>query len=192
MPSKAYANFVQKTQADRLVSNMPDLSNGPPTLPEDYRAPAPVLPDGYSGGEVFVGGVRGLHITRPGVRSKCCMMHIHGGGFTIGSAMESMDLLQHLSSQTALECYSVDYRLAPKYKHADFLGDCVNFYKGLLDMGYETIFVGGESAGGSLTLMTTIALQQQGLPLPAGLYCSSPAVDPNYANEELFIHLNGF
>ncbi len=188
MASKAYELFQKKSQEERMISNMPDLSAGPPTLPDDFRAPAPELPAGYTGGEVFVGGVRGLYMTRPGVRSRCCIMHIHGGGFTIGSAMDAADLLAHLSRETGLECYSVDYRLAPKYKHPAMVNDCVDFYKGLLDLGYERIIVGGESAGGTLTLTLTVALKQQGLPLPAALWCSSPAVDPNYANEELFVH----
>lgn len=187
MASKAYELFQKKSMEDRMISNMPDLSAGPPTLPDDFRAPVPELPAGYTGGEVFIGGVRGLHMTRPGVRSRCCMMHIHGGGFTIGSAMDTAGLLAHLSRETGLECYSVDYRLAPKYKHPAMLDDCVAFYKGLREMGYEQIFVGGESAGAVLTLTVTLRLRDEGVPLPAGLWCSSPPGDANYANEELFV-----
>ena len=186
MPSFAYQEFQRRSYEDRLISNMPDLSAGPPTLPDDFRAPVPELPAGYSGGEVTVGGVRGLYLTRPGVREKCCMMHIHGGGFTIGSAMDSLDLLQHLSRETGLACFSVDYRLAPKYRHPAMLDDCVNFYKGLRELGYEMIFVGGESAGAVLTLTTTLRLRDEGVALPAGLWCSSPPGSADYANEELF------
>lgn len=186
--SKAYEAFQKKALEDRMVANMPDLSAGPPTLPDDFRAPVPTLPDGYTGGEVFIGGVRGLHMTRPGVRAKCCMMHIHGGGFTIGTAMDAVDVLAEISRQTGLECYSVDYRLAPKYRHPLMLDDCVDFYKGLLEMGYEQIFVGGESAGALLSITTTLRLRDEGVRLPAGIWCSSPPGDANYANEELFVH----
>lgn len=187
MSSKAYQAFQKRALEDRMVANMPDLSAGPPTLPDDFRAPVPELPAGYTGGEVFVGGVRGLHMTRPGVRAKCCMMHIHGGGFTIGTAMDAVDVLAELSRQTGLECYSVDYRLAPKYRHPIMLDDCVAFYKGLLELGYEQIFVGGESAGALLSITTTLRLRDEGVCLPAGIWCSSPPGDANYAGEELFV-----
>ena len=187
MPSLAYEAFTKKAMEERMVANMPDLSAGPPTMPDDFRAPVPELPAGYTGGEVTLRGVRGLFMTRPGVREKCCLLHIHGGGFTIGSAMDTVPLLQHLSQKTGLACYSVDYRLAPKYRHPAMLDDCVEFYRGLLELGYERIVVGGESAGGTLTLTLTLALKNLGLPLPAALWCSSPAVDANYAHEELFV-----
>jgi acetyl esterase/lipase len=188
MSSKQYQLFQKKAAEERMISNMPDLSAGPPTLPDDYRAEVPEIPDGYEGGEVFLNGVRGLKLTRPNTRSKCCMMHIHGGGFTIGTAMDTVDLLRHLSQKTQLDCYSVDYRLAPKYRYPAQVDDCVAFYRGLLDLGYERIVVGGESAGGTLTLTLTLSLRDAGLPLPAALWCSSPAVDANYANEELYVH----
>lgn len=70
MPSKAYEAFTKKAMEERMVANMPDLSAGPPTLPDDFRAPVPELPAGYTGGEVTLRGVRGLFMTRPGVRAE--------------------------------------------------------------------------------------------------------------------------
>ena len=46
MPSKAYEAFTKKAMEERMVANMPDLSAGPPTLPDDFRAPVPELPAG--------------------------------------------------------------------------------------------------------------------------------------------------
>ena len=159
---------------------------GVPMVGPDYVPPEPVIPQGYTGGKVNVGGVDGLHITRPGTRKGMAHMHIHGGGFTIGSAMVNGELLAEFLEGTGLEGYSVEYALAPWHPFPQGLNDCLNFYKGLLDMGYETIVVGGESAGGGLTLSLVHALKEEGLPLPAAIWCSSPAVDLCFDKEELY------
>ena len=49
--------------------------------------------------------------------------------------------------------------------------------KALLAEGYDAsrIAMAGDSAGGNLTLMTTIAAMKQGLPAPAAMVMMSPA-----------------
>lgn len=190
MPSKAFLAYQQRgPELDGAMENMPrpQPGAGVPTMPEGWEPPEPVIPEGFTGGKVTVGGVLGAHLTRPGLREKCAMMHIHGGGFTIGSAMMCTDLLEHFAKACDLEGYSVEYRLAPKHKFPAAVDDCVAFYKGLLDMGYERIVVGGESAGAGLTLSLTVALKQQGLPLPAALWCSSPIDDIRYGKRETYM-----
>src|SRR5262249_33554595 len=41
----------------------------------------------------------------------------------------------------------------------------------------EHIAIGGDSAGGNLTLVTALKLKELGLPLPAALVCLSPVTD---------------
>ena len=194
MPSKEFLAF----SAQRMMGP-PPCEVSPDALPEefarlgipmvgpDYMPPEPEIPQGYTGGKVTVGGVDGLHITRPGARQGVAHMHIHGGGYTIGSAMTNGELLAEFLEGTGLEGYSVEYGLAPWHPYPQGLNDCLNFYKGLLDMGYEKIVVGGESAGGGLTLSLVHALKEQGLPLPAAIWCSSPAVDLCFDQKELFL-----
>lgn len=159
---------------------------GVPFLPKDYEAPMPELPEGTTGGVITVNGVKGLHLTQPGVREKCAMLYLHGGGFTIGSAMTSGPLLKLFADKCGLEGYGVEYRLAPWHKFPASVDDCVAFYEGLLDMGYEKIVVGGESAGAGLTLSLTFALKEKGLPLPAVLWCSSPPDDILWHDKERY------
>lgn len=161
----------------------PGGSGGMPPMPPAER----VIPQGCTGGKVDVGGVPGLHITRPGVREHAALMYIHGGGFTLGSGMDAGALLAHFLEGTNLEGYSVDYALAPAAKFPVAVNECVSFYKGLLEKGYQHIVVGGESAGAGLTLSLIFALKMENLPLPAALWCSSPLDNIRYDLEELFL-----
>jgi epsilon-lactone hydrolase len=158
---------------------------GVPVLPPDPGYEAKV-PEGYEGGEVEIKGVKGLQVKKAGLSEKVAHMHIHGGGFTIGTAMKNGDLLAHFSEKTNLPGYSVEYRMGPYYKHPAALEDCENFYLGLLEQGYEQVVVGGESAGAALTLSLVHDLKAKGLPLPPVIWCSSPPVDQDYDHEEIF------
>ena len=160
-----------------------------PMMPPDYRSPEPEIPVCYEGGRVELRGVPGMYLTRNyGVREKACHLYIHGGGFTLGSGMTAAPLLQHFLDCTDIEGYSVDYSLAPYKKFPTQINECVAFYRGLLEKGYEKIFVGGESAGAGLTLSLVHALKTEGLPLPAAIWCSSPVDDIRYDRQELFLH----
>lgn len=169
-------------------NNYPGADLGVPMFPEDYVAPEPELPAGTTGGKVTVNGVPGLHLTMPGVREKCAFLYLHGGGFTIGSAMTGGPLLKLFAERLGLEGYGVEYRLAPWYPFPAGVEDCVNFYEGLLNMGYEQIVVGGESAGAALTLSVALAAKARGLKLPAVLWCSSPVDDVEWYKQELYTH----
>lgn len=158
-----------------------------PMMPPDYVPPEPEIPMGFTGGKIELGGVTGLHLTRDDAREKAALLYIHGGGYTIGSAMTAGPLLAHFLEHTGLEGYAVEYRLAPYHKFPAQYNDCVAFYRGLLDLGYERIVVGGESAGACMTLGLIQALKMETLPLPAAIWCSSPVDNIRFDQEELFL-----
>jgi acetyl esterase/lipase len=194
MPSKAFCDFQNQIPAEPPFAALPVekipqefLDLHIPMLPPDFVPPEPVVPEGFTAEKVTVGGVPGLHVTGKHSRPGAVHMHIHGGGFTVGSAMDAGPLLAQFTEATGLEGYSVDYRLAPWHPFPAGINDCVEFYKGLLELGYEKIVVGGESAGGCATLALVHALKQQGLPLPVCIWCSSPAVDQCYDQKPTYI-----
>jgi acetyl esterase/lipase len=80
---------------------------------------------------------------------------------------------------TRLKSLVFDYRLAPEYPFPAGLEDCVITYKWLLEQGIgpEDIIVGGESAGGTLTLSLLLALKEEGISLPKAAFSISPVTD---------------
>jgi acetyl esterase/lipase len=73
----------------------------------------------------------------------------------------------------------VDYRLAPETVFPGAVDDAAAAYRYLLDQGVapEQIAIGGDSAGGGLTLATLVSLKEQGQPLPGAAFALSPWVD---------------
>lgn len=199
MPSKAFLAYQHSIPSAPPTMDGPGGPNaapippeyadlGVPMMPPGYVPPEPVIPEGYAGGRVEIGGVPGLHLTKAGVREQCAMLYLHGGGFTIGTAMTASDILAHFIEETKLEGYAVEYSLAPYAKFPVAVNQCVDFYRGLLDMGYDRIVIGGESAGAALTISVTHAIRMAGLPQPTALWCSSPVDDIRYDQRELLVN----
>jgi acetyl esterase/lipase len=74
---------------------------------------------------------------------------------------------------------SLDYRMVPEHTMTDCREDAVSAYRWLLDQGIApgNLFIGGDSAGGGLTLLTLLALKDRGIPLPRAAFCISPFAD---------------
>ncbi|MFC4911141.1 alpha/beta hydrolase [Actinomadura gamaensis] len=106
-------------------------------------------------------------------------LYLHGGGYFFGGPRLYRPFNWRLSAATGRVVLALDYRLAPKHTPADALEDAVTAYEFLLGRGYspENIVVGGDSAGGHLTLALLLALKQRELPLPKAAVCLSPWVD---------------
>jgi len=194
MPSEQFKNFMRQPGG-----GMPGLEGGPmpgakdasgnfilPVMPEGYKAVMPPIPDGFIGEEIVLNGIKGIRISAPGVKKDRVFMHIHGGGFTLGAAAWGVPFMLYLVKALNIECYSVEYSLAPKYKFPTQIDECFAFYQGLLDKGYEKIVVGGESAGAHLSLTVTHMIKDKNLPLPAAVVTLSPIGDLGLSLEDLY------
>lgn len=93
---------------------------------------------------------KGKSTKRPGI------LHIHGGGFVMGSAYMNEPFCKRLALDTDTVVVSVEYRLAPQTRFPGGLEDC---YAALLWMKNNAVELGvdadrlaitGESAGGGL------------------------------------------
>jgi len=140
------------------------------------RRPAP-LPAHIKRDARSLGGVAAERLRTDNADMSRAILYIHGGGFVGGEPASHRALTWRLADKTATPVYSVDYRLAPEFPFPAGLDDCVTAYRGLLDSGIaaSSIVIGGDSAGGNLTLATALKLKMLGLPQPAGLVCLSPA-----------------
>lgn len=115
----------------------------------------------------------------PGAPDDAILLYLHGGGYIAGSFISHRALVGHLAGACGLVTLLPEYRLAPEYPFPAALDDALAFYRTLLDEGYapHRIVLGGESAGGGLTVATLVALRDRGLPLPAAAFVISPWTD---------------
>jgi acetyl esterase/lipase len=92
--------------------------------------------------------------------------HIHGGGWTLGSADEQDPWLERLVAKCGLACVSVDYRLAPEHPFPAGPDDCEAAALWLVRearerFGTDRLFIGGESAGAHLSVLTLLRLRDR-------------------------------
>ena len=86
-------------------------------------------------------------------------LHLHGGGWTIGSADGQDPLLWELAQATGLTAVSVEYRLAPEHPFPAGPDDCEDAALWLLENHTGRLAIGGESAGAQLAALTLLRLR---------------------------------
>ncbi|MHA2037048.1 MAG: alpha/beta hydrolase [Promethearchaeota archaeon] len=106
-------------------------------------------------------------------------LRLFGGGYMMGTLESRRIISYHLSRVTHLRCLNIEYRLAPEYPFPAALEDSIASYKWLLSEGFDPkkIVIGGESAGGGLTVATLLKLKEENLSLPAAGVLMSPWAD---------------
>ncbi|MFM8393839.1 MAG: alpha/beta hydrolase [Acidobacteriota bacterium] len=116
---------------------------------------------------------------QPPEKSDCCTYYLHGGGYFAGSPRTHRNLTAALTGATRMPTFALDYRLAPEHQFPAAVEDAVAGYRWLLEQGFrpEQMVIGGDSAGGGLTMATVLWLRDAGLPLPAGVFLLSPWTD---------------
>ena len=105
-------------------------------------------------------------------------LFLHGGGYVVHAKSHqgfAASLALALKAQTLVP----EYRLAPEHPFPAAIEDAVAAYEYLLSQGTDPgrIIVGGDSAGGGLTLALLCALREKGRPLPALALLISPWLD---------------
>ncbi|WP_276354263.1 alpha/beta hydrolase [Cohnella caldifontis] len=113
------------------------------------------------------------------------ILYFHGGGFVSGTCAFYRDLGSRIALAGGAKMLIPEYRLAPEFPYPAANEDCLLAYRWLLAHGYapRDIVFGGDSVGGSLALMTMLALRDHGEPLPSGAFLLSPHAD--------LVHLDG-
>ena len=128
---------------------------------------------------VTVAGRPAEWVAAPGSSADRAVLYLHGGGYVIGSCDTHRNLAYNLSAASKARVLLLDYRLAPESPFPAAVEDAVAAYCWLLDEGYASgrISIGGDSAGGGLTVAVLVALRYRGQPMPAAGLCLSPWVD---------------
>ena len=177
MPSLR-AKLVNMYLRRSMKSKRLDLIDPPVLRAMIEKNSIPMLPKGVSHEEVNEGGVRG-EWRRPESGADCTVLYLHGGGYVFGSPRTHRTLTAPLALAAKADVFVPVYRLAPEHPCPAAIEDAVAAYEWLLAKGVkpEKLVIGGDSAGGGLTLATLVALKEKGRPLPAGALLYSPWTD---------------
>lgn len=105
--------------------------------------------------------------------------YLHGGGYVACSPKTHRPFTSALSRAANARVFALDYRLAPEHRFPAAVEDAVAGYRWLLDQGVDPreIVIGGDSAGGGLTVATLVALRDAGERLPRAAFVLSPWAD---------------
>ena len=136
------------------------------------------LPEGVEVLKDEIGGVP-VEVVTPPSHGAGTFLYFHGGGYAIGSPASHRHLVGALAAASRTRAFALDYRRAPEHPFPAAVDDAVAGYRGLLDSGIApgSIVLGGDSAGGGLTVAALVAIRDAGLALPAAGVCISPWTD---------------
>ncbi len=129
--------------------------------------------------EIHLKSIRTLHLSHDNFKNDKCILYMHGGGYIAGSPETHLNMLLSLARMSSIQVFAIDYSLSPESMFPKAIDDAVSSYNALLEKGFksENIFIGGDSAGGNLTLVTTLKLQKLNQKLPSKLFLLSPWTD---------------
>jgi acetyl esterase len=162
-------------ELERLLATMPSVHTVAPEQTRRARRegsgifPAPVfLPQARNVEIDGPGGPIPLRIIAPERESTGAFLHIHGGGWTLGSNDAQDPRLDRLAGETGLTAVSVGYRLAPEHPYPAAPEDCeaaalwLLGEEGRAELGVSgALAIGGESAGAHLAVLTLLRLRDR-------------------------------
>lgn len=136
------------------------------------------MPESVAMETVTVGGVAAERLVPDGGDKGAVVLYLHGGGYCIGGTETHRPLCAHLADAVGCPVVLLDYRLAPEHPHpaaVEDAGRAVRALQGAVDPA--RLAVAGDSAGGGLTVVTSLVLRDAGDRLPAASVLISPWTD---------------
>ena len=145
---------------------------------EEVGAATPVAPDIVCE-PATIGALAAEWSLAPGADRSRLLLYFHGGGYCSGSILSHRRLVTEAGRAAGIRTLAVAYRLAPENPFPAAADDAMAAWTFLLSQGYGAadIVVGGDSAGGGLTLSLMTRLRDSGAPLPACGWLLSPWTD---------------
>lgn len=106
------------------------------------------------------------------------LLYLHGGGYVAGSYLTHNSLAARLAQHTGFTVLLPEYRLAPEFPFPHGVNDAVACYEWLLRKpDIKTIILGGDSAGGGLSLSAALKLSEEKIKMPEALMLLAPWID---------------
>jgi monoterpene epsilon-lactone hydrolase len=133
--------------------------------------------DGVAGEWSIVGGSEPSRV----------LLYFHGGGYCSGSILSHRRLVTEAGRAAGMRTLAIGYRLAPEHPYPAAHEDALAAWRFLRRQGLaaSSIVVGGDSAGGNLTLGLINRLRAAEEELPACAWLLSPWTDLTMSGETL-------
>jgi acetyl esterase/lipase len=129
--------------------------------------------------ELDLDGVPAESSIVPGSDASRALLFFHGGGYCSGSIASHRRLVTEAGRAAGTRTVAVGYRLAPEHPFPAALEDALTAWRCLRRDGIAAghIAIGGDSAGGGLTIALINALRDRQEALPACAWLMSPWTD---------------
>jgi len=140
---------------------------------------------------VDAGGVPAEWVLAPGIDDSRRVLYIHGGAWIAGSPNSHRTVTSRFSEVANAAVLAVDYRLMPENRRRDGIEDCKTAYRWMLENGPggaaagAAVCMGGDSAGGNLSLMMTSWIRDEKLRAPDAVVALSPLTDSTYSGPSI-------
>ena len=124
-------------------------------------------------------GVPGEWSIVPGSDASRVLLFFHGGGYCSGSIVSHRRMVTEAGRAARMRTLAVRYRLAPEHPYPAAHEDAMTAWRFLRGHGIAArdIAVGGDSAGGNLTITLINRLRAAGEEQPACAWLASPWTD---------------
>jgi epsilon-lactone hydrolase len=128
---------------------------------------------------VDAGGVAGEWSSVPGSDASRVLIFFHGGGYCSGSIRSHRRMVSEAGRAAAVRTLAIGYRLAPEHPYPAAADDALAAWHFLQREGIAPahIAIGGDSAGGGLTVALINRLRAAGEELPGCAWLASPWTD---------------
>jgi len=114
------------------------------------------------------------------------LLYLHGGAWCMHLPKLYAGFAAALSNATGLRVLLPEYRLAPEHPFPAGMDDCLAAYRALVDGPHgPPVAIAGDSAGGSLSLITLMRAREANLPLPACAVLLSPSTDLTFSGPSM-------
>jgi len=136
---------------------------------------------------VDIDGLPGEWSIAPGSDASRVLMFFHGGGYCSGSILSHRRMVTEAGRAAGARTLAVGYRLAPEHPFPAAYDDALKAWRFLLKQGVAParISIGGDSAGGGLTVALINRLRGAGEAQPGCAWLASPWTDLAMTGETL-------
>jgi acetyl esterase/lipase len=153
---------------------------------EEVGAAWPAAPD-ISLESISIDGMPAESSLAPESDPSRALLFFHGGGYCSGSIVSHRRMATEAGRAARARALAVAFRLAPEHPFPAAYDDALTAWRFLREQGYSAkqIAVGGDSAGGGLTLALLMRLRDLNEALPACAWLVSPWTDLTLSGETL-------